>query len=172
MSSALPRALVADALMVDESALPPGDLPLERLATRFLAYLAAGDEDKLPPPDHPDGWTYALFDGLTRDHPAQALAAIRATLAACDSPDEVAAVAAGPLEDLLAAHGAAVIDEIEALAATAPRFAFALTGVWQRDGIAPLLWARIETARRGVPALDDGAPLPPAHGLSSSPGAP
>lgn len=164
MSGALPRALVADALGVDEAALPPGDLPLERLATRFLAYLRAGDEETPPPPDHPDGWTYTLFDSLTDDHPALGLAAIRAALAACETPEDVAAIAAGPLEDLIAAHGAAMIDEIEDRAASAPRFAYALTGVWQREA-PPLLWARIEAARAGVPALDDAAPVPAPDGL-------
>ncbi|HHS94444.1 MAG TPA: hypothetical protein ENK63_03795 [Rhodobacterales bacterium] len=162
--SALPRSVVAEALGVKPTALPPGDLPLERLAARFLAYLRAGDEENPPPPDHPDGWTYALFDSLTTDHPALALAAIRAALAACETPEDVAAVAAGPLEDLIAAHGAAMIDEIEARAAASPRFAYALTGVWQRE-TPPQLWARIETARAGVPALDDGAPVPPADSL-------
>lgn len=165
MTSAVPRTLVADALGVDADDLPPGDLPLDRLATRFLAFLAAGDEGNPALPGHPDAWTFALLDTLSRDHPPLALAAIRAMLAVCDSPERVAEVAAGPLEDLVAENGPAVIDALEALAATAPRFAYALTGVWQRGHEAPLLWARIEAARRGVPGLDDGAPLPAADGL-------
>jgi hypothetical protein len=157
--------LVADALGVDESALPAGDLPVARLATRFLAYLAAGDEDNPPPADHPDAWTFALFDVLTGEYPDRGLEASRAALAACESPEEVAGVAAGPLEDLIAQHGPALIDEIEALAARAPRFAYALTGVWPQGKEGSLLWARIEAARRDVPGLDDGAPLPPPDGL-------
>ncbi|GKY87820.1 DUF6869 domain-containing protein [Sinisalibacter aestuarii] len=163
MPQAIPRTLVASALGVPESDLPPGDLPLDRLATRFLAYTRAGDGETVPE-GHPDAWTYALFDDLTRAHPALALAALRATLAACASPEDVAMVAAGPLEDLIAENGAAVIGEIEALAASAPRFAYALTGVWQRE-TPPLLWARIEAARAGADGLDDGAPLPAAGGL-------
>lgn len=167
MTGPVPRALVAEALGVDESALPEGDLPLDRLAMRFLAFLRAGDEANPAPEDHPDAWTFALVDKLTEHHPAQALEAIRAMLAACDSPDDVALVAAGPLEDLIQRHGPELIDEIEALAGRAPRFAYALTGVWPpEDGGHPLLWARIEAARRDVPALDDGAPLPPADGLA------
>ena len=161
----IPRALVAEALGVDQSALPQGGLPVDRLAARFLAYLAAGDEDNPPPADHPDAWTFALFDALTREHPTHGLAATRAALAACESPEEVAGIAAGPLEDLIAMHGAMLIDEIEALAARAPRFAYALTGVWPQGNAGSLLWARIEAARRNVPGLDDGAPLPPPDGL-------
>lgn len=166
MTTGIPRTLVAEALMVEPEVLPPGDLPLDRLAARFLAYLAAGDEDTPPPADHPDAWTFALFDVLTSEHPALGLAATRAALAACESPEEVAGIAAGPLEDLIAKHGAALIDEIEALAARAPRFAYALTGVWPQGAAGTLLWARIEAARRDVPGLDDGAPLPPADGLA------
>jgi hypothetical protein len=161
----IPRALVADTLGTDEAALPPGDLPLERLARRLLSYLRAGTENALPAPDHPDAWTFVLLDHLTRDHPALALAAIRAMLAACDTPEDVAFVAAGPLEDLLSAHLPALIDEVEALAASSPRFGYALTGVWKPTSAAPLLWARIETARRDVPGLDDAAPLPPADDI-------
>lgn len=161
-TTAIPRALVADALGIPEADLPAGDLPLDRLAERFLDYLHAGDDTA---PDHPDAWTFALFDDLTRDHPALALAATAAVLAACETPEDVADIAAGPLEDLIAAHGVTVIDDIEALAARAPRFAYALTGVWNREA-APLLWARVEAARAGIVGLDDGAPLPPADGLA------
>ena len=106
MKDVLPRTLVADALGVGEDALPPGDLPLDRLAERFLAYLRAGDADDPAPADHPDAWTYALMDALTRDHPARGFAAVVAAVAACDTPEDVALVAAGPLEDLIVQHGA------------------------------------------------------------------
>jgi len=160
----LPRTLVARALRVEDDVLPPGDLPLGRFAHRVLSYLKAGDEDTPPPPDHPDGWTLSLFDALTRDHPALALAACRAVLDSCESPEDVALVAAGPLEDLILAQGAALIDEIERLAARSPRFAYALTGVWPPEAAGGLLWARIDAARRDIPGLDDGAPLPPPDG--------
>lgn len=163
MTATIPRALVAEALGMPEADLPPGDLPLDRLAERFLDYLHAGDEIA---PDHPDAWTFALFDDLTRDHPDLGFAATVAVLAACENPEDVADIAAGPLEDLIAAHGAELIDEIEALASRAPRFAYALTGVWKRETPA-LLWARIEAARADVVGLDDGAPLPPAEGLGA-----
>lgn len=162
---AIPRALVAEALGVEQDALPPGDLPLERFAARFLSYLRAGDGENVPI-DHPDEWTWALFDDLVHLHPDLGLAATRVALAACESPEDVANVAAGPLEGLIAEHGPALIDQIEALAETAPRFAYALTGVWRQGNSGSLLWARVEAARRDVPALDDGAPLPPSDGLA------
>lgn len=166
MTDAIPRALVASALRVGEDALPPGDLPLDRLAERYLAYLRAGEEDAPPPDDHPDAWTSDVFIALTQDHPQLGLAATLAAIAACQTPEDVALVAAGPLEDLIAMHGATLIDAIEERAARDPRFAYALTGVWPPDGIGPLLWARIEAARRDVPGLDDGALLPPNAGAA------
>jgi len=165
VTDAIPRSLVAEALLTDEANVPPGDLPVDRLAERFLTYVRAGDGEEPAPAHHPDAWTYEVYCELTRVHPDLGLSATRAALATCVSPQEVAVVAAGPLEDLIAAHGAALIDEIENLATRAPRFAYALTGVWPQDAGGTLIWARVEAARRGVPGLDDGAPLPPPDGL-------
>ncbi len=165
MTTAIPRALVAEALGIAQEALPPGDLPLDRLAARYLAYLRAGKGDELAPADHPDAWTADVYFELTDAHPALGLAATEAAIAAAETPQDVALIAAGPLEDLIAHHGAALIDEIEALAPRAPRFAYALTGVWPQGADGTLLWARIEAARRDVQGLDAGAPLPPACGF-------
>lgn len=165
MRVTIPRAIVAGALLTDEANLPPGDLPIERLAARYLAYIRAGDGEAPAPADHPDAWTADVFFELTRAHPALGLAATEAAIAACETPEDIAVVAAGPLEELIAGHGAALIDEIEARAAGAPRFAYALTGVWPLGKAGTLVWARIEAARRDVPGLDDGAPLPPPDRL-------
>jgi len=166
MTDAIPRAVVAEALLTPESALPPGDLPVDRLAERYLAYIRAWDGEHPPADDHPDAWGADVFFELTWKHPVLGLIATVAALAACETPEELAFVSAGPLEDLIADHGATLIDEIEARAARAPRFAYALTGVWPQGQAGTLLWARIEAARRGVPGLDDCAPLPPADGLA------
>ena len=42
----------------------------------------------------------------------------------------LAALAAGPLEDLLAKNGGAVVDQVEVLARRDPRFRLLLNGVW------------------------------------------
>lgn len=164
MTTTIPRSLVAEALGVGDDMLPPGDLPLSRFAERFLTYLrdgVAADEAQ-----HPDAWTFLLFDGLVATAPELAIAALRQGLIQCATPDDVALIAAGPLDDLIARQGMVLIGEVEALAAQAPRFAYALTGVSKpEDGSNALLWARIEAARRGVAAIDDGAPLPADDGL-------
>ena len=164
MNGAIPRDRVARALGVDASDLPPGDLPTDRLADRFLGYLrATADGDSSD--THPEVWTYAVLAALVEEAPGLALDAVRSCLSKAETPEEVALVAAGPLEELIVARGAEVIDVIEDLAARSPRFAYALTGVWPPEGRSGLLWARIEAARRDAPALDEGAPLPGPEGL-------
>lgn len=155
---AIPRPLVAQALGTPEEALPPGDLPLERFAARYLRFVTVSLEVDAPE-GVPDAWTAALFEHLAKDDPALCLATIRAALIACDTPDEVALLAAGPLQTLAEAHGPEMIQAFEAEAAANPRFAFALSGVWTEGTGSPLFWAKVKSlATHGN--LDDGDPLP------------
>lgn len=151
----LPRWIVAEALNVPEDTLPPGDLPLDRFATRYLHCLASPD-DVAPP----EAWTQILIFELARSHPRLALDAIRAALDLGPDTETIAMIAAGPLEDLLAGHGPGVIAAIEEAAATSPRLRYALTGV-SGTGIKPLVRARVATACAGGPSLDAGDPPPP-----------
>ncbi|MGN2254352.1 DUF6869 domain-containing protein [Frateuria sp. GZRe12] len=49
----------------------------------------------------------------------------------CSSPNPLlAALAAGPLEDLLAKNGGVVVDRVEMLARRNPHFRLLLNGVW------------------------------------------
>src|SRR3712207_9464398 len=48
-----------------------------------------------------------------------------------ESDDELSHIAAGPIEHLLGWHGEDYIDLVEEQAAVNPKFARALTGVWQ-----------------------------------------
>jgi hypothetical protein len=162
--TAIPRDLVARSLQVAPEALPPGDLPVARLAERWMGYLrdtAADDAPEGPAPqEHPEFWTFALIFDLAREAPDLCLDVIVAALPLCRSPEEVALVAAGPLEDVIAANGPAVIDRIETLAPVNARLRFALTGVWPQGSAGTPLWHRIEAARAGETGIDGGAPLP------------
>lgn len=98
----IPRAAVAAALGLpaDTDALPPGDLPLDRLAERLIAYLAAADAG----PAADDAWTGTVMDRLILEDPARALDVL-ATGAVLPG----AAVLADPLADLArAGHGKAI----------------------------------------------------------------
>lgn len=157
--TAIPRDLVAEALGLSPDALPPGDLPVARFAERWMGWLRATQGDAAPE-QHPEFWTFALFGALASRAPDLCLDAVLASLALAASPDEAALIAAGPLEDLIAASGPAIIDRLEAEASAQPRLRYALTGVWAEGSAGTPLWRRIEALRAGTPGLDDGAPLP------------
>jgi len=63
--------------------------------------------------------------------------------------DQVALLAAGPMENLLAQHGGAFIDRIEEEARVNARFNHLLGGVWRQE-MPEAIWERVERARKGA----------------------
>ena len=61
----------------------------------------------------------------------------------------MAALAAGPLEDLLVLHGDSFIKRIEIKADNDAQFNYLLGGVWQNK-ISSDVWERIKTIRKEV----------------------
>ena len=61
----------------------------------------------------------------------------------------VGALAAGPLEDLLAKQGREFIERVEELARKDPRFNYLLGGVW-RNTMTEDTWQRVQAARLKV----------------------
>lgn len=163
-ADAIPRALVQrwiDLASRPASEVPWGDIPADWFGARHIAYLrvlgAQGPDD-----DHPDAWTWYAFDDLARRSPDMTLDLVLASLRACRTPAEVALLAAGPLEDVIARNGPAVIDRIECLAQTIPRFRFALWAVRQRERDTDETVRRIRTARGLGPEFGfDPSRLPP-----------
>lgn len=155
----IPRDLVASALGVAPDALPPGDLPVARLAERWLGWLRAGAEAEAPE-GLPDYWTDVLLARLAPDAPGLCLDAVLAALGQSATVEEVALIAAGPLEDLLHRQGAVVIERIEAEAAGNARLRLALSGVAPDGSAGAPLWQRVQAAQGGDAGLDDGAALP------------
>lgn len=161
----IPRSLVAEALGVDEESLPGGDLPLDRFARRFLGYLRetlAGTAYDA----HPDFWTFMLLDALIETNPDLCLDALVACLGQCETPEDAALIAAGPLDDLIARQGPALIDRIEALAAAAPRLRYALSGIEPQSQRTNPAWPRLAALAETGPQIDGGDPLPPPGGLA------
>ena len=154
--TAIPRSVVATALLVDEAALPEGDLPITRLAERYHRFLATDENRRM---DSEDAWTFDLMSDLVQTQPALAFEAILQTLALCADAEQVSYLAAGPMEDLLVDHGTDFIAPVEQQAKLSARVRFLLSGVWKRD-MNPMLWARIEAARAPGPDMDAGDPLP------------
>jgi Family of unknown function (DUF6869) len=93
------------------------------------------------------GEDYAMSDGVF-DAPEMAWQAILQIMQHALTAEQLALLAAGPLETLLALHGAQFINRIEAEAKRSPAFAHLLGGVWPRD-MAHALWQRVEKARGG-----------------------
>lgn len=90
---------------------------------------------------------YAL--ALTRDHPERCWRCIQA---ACDAglPDKALAVlSAGPLEDLLSAHGDQFIDRVELFARRHPTMRVLLSLVW-RGAMTDEIWNRVTTLRKNL----------------------
>ena len=65
---------------------------------------------------------------------SDALDLVVALIEAAPDSQGVANVAAGPLEDLVHAHGDDLVEQLETLARQSPVFATALHGVWLSDG--------------------------------------
>jgi hypothetical protein len=86
------------------------------------------------------------FDGASRAEPEIAWTAIMELSRQPLTAEQIAALAAGPLEDLLAYHGPAFIDRVEQQARVYPTFRRLLGGVWQ-SSITAEVWRRIEHIR-------------------------
>lgn len=96
------------------------------------------------------GQDYTMADGLTPPFadPEAVWQAVLRIMQRGLSEEQISLLAAGPVEDLLALHGAQFIDRIETEARRSPGFACVLGGVWRRD--IPLeFWQRVEAARGG-----------------------
>lgn len=107
------------------------------------------------------GWSE--FDWVVQEHPEHAWLAI---LAAVEHPrlgPHLGTLAAGPMEDLLSLHGVAFIDRVEAAAATNPKIARLLGGVWKHE-TTDAIWSRVQAIcdRRGWDGIPV-APLPPVE---------
>ena len=82
--------------------------------------------------------------------PEQQFQFIRAATAYAESDEELGDLAAGPVEHLLGWHAAEYIGRIEVWAATDPKVARMLTGVWKHM-MSDDTWARIRAIQARVP---------------------
>lgn len=119
--------------------------------------MAADPDMRLRPPtvdeleaDWLTGRDCTMSDGLLPpfENPEAVWQAVLRVLQRELTEDQVALLAAGPLEDLLARYGVQFIERVEAEAKQSPALAHLLGGVW-RQGMPPEIWHRVETARAG-----------------------
>jgi hypothetical protein len=102
----------------------------DNLAQCWVDY-AQKMSDGIQPEDNSDFVAWLELDWLVGDDPEQAWSVILQVLSLTDSPEILAQLAAGPLEDLLSKHGDIFIERVELLAKSDARFAFLLGGVWK-----------------------------------------
>lgn len=95
----------------------------------------------------PDG-DVTLYD-VVHYEPEIAWPAILQILTNELTEDQIAVLAAGPLEDLLGVHGLQFIDRIEREAEQNSRFNHLLGGVWKNQ-MTQDIWERVQKARKEV----------------------
>jgi len=109
-------------------------------------YIALRHASKGSPKHDELFWAFNEMCDIVAVDPDRAFKLILMILGKDDSPEVVQILAAGPLEDLLADHGEAMIGKVEAEARKNPKFAFLLGGVWP-SSIAKNIWRKVEILR-------------------------
>jgi hypothetical protein len=103
-----------------------------------------------------DAWAPAVLDQQSRDAPELAWRVIEAVTRVPGWESVNGSLAAGPIEDLLSAHGEAFIERVEDLAARDAEFRSCLSYCY-RLGMSEAVWARLRaassTAWVGMPPL-------------------
>lgn len=97
-------------------------------------------------------WAIERVDDMVRQEPEASWRLIMELFLRSASDYQLACLASGPLETLLAVRGGDFIDRIEHIALTNDRFRETLVGVWKNQ-IPEDVWSRIEKAR-GIPCID------------------
>ena len=125
-----------------------GALDLESIARTFVesrkAYLTDPIDEEI---EARTRWASDCAFEIEDNHPDLALALVIATMDACVTVEDAAFVAAGVVENMVAKHGAGLIDSIELLAQHSPKFRFILSGIWSQAGsVDPQVWSRIGRA--------------------------
>jgi hypothetical protein len=87
-------------------------------------------------------WAYETLSTACADDPERAWRLIQKILQATESSMIIECLGAGPLEDLLAKHGASVIQRMESLAQTDAKFRTCLSHTWQ-NAMSQEVWVRV-----------------------------
>lgn len=137
---------------------PEGIHTVEALADRWLADHLTDDGD----PEEPAWSDLCVFE--LDSAPETLFAFCLRIIRKATTPWQLGLVAAGPLEDLMTAHGADFIDRIEDQARRSARVRYALTGLWTGDMPEGDTRSRLEVVQSDAlgAGLDIGVPLPPA----------
>ena len=131
---------------------PPPEVPEVRAILFADAERVARATLKHPNADVAE-WMFVWVVEMLQKYPDEAWPVLLSLIAVARDDRELASVAAGPLEEVLLAHGTRVIDWVEVHAARDAKFRRALSGVW-RSEINESIWARVVKARGSEAGLD------------------
>lgn len=111
------------------------------LVEAWIAFQEAWSKDS----DETDArfWAVEAFNELADSDPEHCWTLILTVLDKKPSDKVIGMLAAGPLEDLLGAHGPRLIERVEEHAQKDPAFRHLLGGVWQ-GGMSDEIWARVQ----------------------------
>lgn len=95
----------------------------------------------------PDGERWTRLDEAPYENPEAAWQGVLSVLEHDLTPQQLALLAAGPLEELLSLYGSEYIERVEREAAQNTRFNYLLGGIW-RCNASQDVWDRIQKARK------------------------
>lgn len=113
------------------------------LTSLAKAWISLQTEERDSPTHDQLFWAFEDIQELRNSDPEACWAVINEIRRQDCSEKILAKLAAGPLEDLLVAHGARFIDRIETLAAADMQFRKLLGAVWKND-IDEGIWRRVQ----------------------------
>jgi hypothetical protein len=134
-----------------------GSFDPQRLARAFLK-IKTDDRDV----DDASSHAFDCIDEMVQDAPSAAVAFIFAALDVCETGTQVAILGAGPLENLLKAHGPAVIRDLESAARKHAKVRYLLSSTWGQSHIDPGVWERLVIAVAPGPVMDGDGRTPGA----------
>ena len=106
-------------------------------------------------------WAWEGLQELVKDDPEKAWQAIEMLACHPNADDVLDSIAAGPLEDLLAAHGARFVARVEQQARRDDRFRACLGGVWLNPEDVPEdILRRLHDASEGAALILEPRPIP------------
>ncbi len=105
-------------------------------------------------------WAYNCIEALRYTDPDLALDVVLLALGMTGEDDEIAFLAAGPMEDLIVDAGEQVIGRVEAEAMRNPGFRRLLSGIWSQGTSGTEVWRRVQRAVQDGPWLSDDPRTP------------
>ena len=137
-----------------------GDFNPQRLARAFLKIKTTGEAADEVGDD--SSHAFDCIDEMVQEAPGAAVAFVLAALDVCRTGEQVAVLGAGPLENLLKAHGLAIIRDLESAARKHAKVRYLLSSTWGQSHIDPGVWERLVIAVAPGPVMDADGRTPAA----------